>query len=224
MEEILIRQMNKQMKGTQSRKEGGKISMRKIDTGYFIKILGLRLVLLAAVLIATVCMLLWELPQMQSLIWTFLTFEFLYFFFWLPNKILDSNLAKHSNLHEQVLKEQGIVIDYCFSANDGVFFLDVDNGKFAVVFKYNPKELQYIDGATLDNICTNDGEQINNGTRLVSCRFSINGHKQKIDTLRVAGGRQIHMKDLTVLEAISKADMLCDRLTAIKSKATLPKG
>ncbi len=71
MEEILIRQMNKQMKRTQSRKEGGKISMRKIDTGYFIKILGLRLVLLAAVLIATVYMLLWELPQKQSLIWTF---------------------------------------------------------------------------------------------------------------------------------------------------------
>jgi len=198
--------------------------MRKIDRGYFIKILVLRLVLLAAVLIAPVCMLLRELPQMQSLIGTFLTFEFLYFFFWLPNKILDTNLAKHSSLHEQALKEQGLVIDYCFSANEGVFFLDVINGKFAVVFKYNPKELQFIDGAVLDDICTNDGLQINNGTSLVSCRFTINGHKQKIVTLRVAGGRQIHMKDLTVLEAISKADMLCERLTAIKSKATLPKG
>ncbi|WP_312429001.1 hypothetical protein [Lacrimispora sp.] len=198
--------------------------MRKIDTGYFIKILGLRLILLAAVLIAPVRMLLWELPQMQSLIGTFLTFEFLYFFFWLPYKILDTNLTKHSSLHEQALKEQGLVIDYCFSANDGVFFLDVANGKFAVVFKYNPKELQFIDGATLDDICTNDGEKINNGTSLVSCRFTINGHKQNIVTLRVAGGRQMHMKDLTVLEAITKAEMLCERLTAIKSKATLPKG
>ncbi len=192
--------------------------MRKIDTGYFIKILGLRLVLLAVVLIAPVFMLLREVPQMQSLIGTFLTFEFLYFFFWLPNKILDNNMAKHSSLHEQTLKEQGIVIDYCFSANDGVFFLDVINGKFAVVFKYNPRELQFIDGAALDDICTNDGVQINNGTRLVSCRFTINGHKQKIVTLRVAGGRQIHMKDLTVLEAVSKADMLCERLTQLKAK------
>ena len=192
--------------------------------GYFIKILGLRLILLAAVFIAPVCILLWELPQMHSLIGTFLTFEFLYVFFWLPNKILDSNLAKHSSLHEQALKEQGFVIDYCFSANNGVFFLDAINGKFAVVFKYNPKELQFIDGAALDDICTQNGEQINNGTRLVSCRFTINGRKQKIDTLRVTGGRQIHMKDLTVLEAISKADMLCERLAEIKSKATLPKG
>ena len=198
--------------------------MKKIDMGYFLKILGLRLMLLAAILIAPVCILLWELPQMQSLIGTFLTFEFLYIFFWLPNKILDSNLAKHSSLHEQALKEQGLVIDYCFSANNGVFFLDADNGKFAVVFKYNPKELQFIDGAILDDICTHNGEQINNGTRLVSCRFTINGQKQKIDTLRLTGGRQIHMKDLTVLEAISKADMLCERLTEIKSKATLPKG
>lgn len=198
--------------------------MKKIDMGYFIKILGLRLMLLAAILIAPVCMLLWELPQMHSLIGTFLTFEFLYIFFWLPNKILDSNLTKHSSLHEQALKEQGLIIDYCFSANNGVFFLDAVNGKFAVVFKYNPKELQFIDGATLDAISTYNGEQINNGTRLVSCRFTINGQKQKIDTLRVTGGRQIHMKDLTVLEAISKADMLCERLTEIKSKATLPNG
>ena len=198
--------------------------MKKIDMGYFIKILGLKLILLAAVLIAPVYILLWELPQMQSLIGTFLTFEFLYIFFWLPNKILDSNLTKHSSLHEQDLKEQGFVIDYCFSADNGVFFLDAVNGKFAVVFKYNPKELQFIDGATLDDICTHNGEQINNGTRLVSCRFTINGQKQKIDTLRLTGGRQIHMKDLTVLEAISKADMLCERLTEIKSKATLPKG
>jgi len=198
--------------------------MEKIDMGYFIKILGLRLMLLAAILIAPVCILLWELPQMDSLIATFLTFEFLYIFFWLPNKILDSNLTKHSSLHEQALKEQGFVIDYCFSADNGVFFLDAVNGKFAVVFKYNPKELQFIDGATLDDICTHNGEQINNGTRLVSCRFTINGQKQKIDILRVTGGRQIHMKDLTVLEAISKADMLCERLTEIKSKATLQKG
>ncbi len=198
--------------------------MKKIDMGYFIKILGLRLILLAAVLIAPICIFLWELPQMHSLIGTFLTFEFLYIFFWFPNKILDSNLAKHSGLHEQALKEQGLVINYCFSANNGVFFLDAANGRFAVVFKYNPKELQFIDGATLDDICTYNGEQINNGTRLVSCRFTINGRKQKIDTLRVTGGRQIHMKDLTVLEAISKADMLCERLTEIKSKATLPKG
>lgn len=198
--------------------------MKKIDMGYFIKILGLRLMLLAAILIAPICILLWELPQMDSLIATFLTFEFLYIFFWLPNKILDSNLTKHSSLHEQDLKEQGFVIDYCFSADNGVFFLDAVNGKFAVVFKYNPKELQFIDGATLDDICTHNGEQINNGTRLVSCRFTINGQKQKIDTLRVTGGRQIHMKDLTVLEAISKADMLCERLTEIKSKATLQKG
>ncbi len=198
--------------------------MKKIDMGYFIKILGLRLMLLAAILIAPVCILLWELPQKDSLIATFLTFEFLYIFFWLPNKILDSNLTKHSSLHEQDLKEQGFVIDYCFSADNGVFFLDAVNGKFAVVFKYNPKELQFIDGATLDDICTHNGEQINNGTRLVSCRFTINGQKQKIDTLRVTGGRQIHMKDLTVLEAISKADMLCERLTEIKSKATLQKG
>ncbi len=198
--------------------------MKKIDMGYFIKILGLRLMLLAAILIAPVCILLWELPQMDSLIATFLTFEFLYIFFWLPNKILDSNLTKHSSLHEQDLKEQGFVIDYCFSADNGVFFLDAVNGKFAVVLKYNPKELQFIDGATLDDICTHNGEQINNGTRLVSCRFTINGQKQKIDTLRVTGGRQIHMKDLTVLEAISKADMLCERLTEIKSKATLQKG
>ncbi len=198
--------------------------MKKIDMGYFIKILGLRLILLAAVFIAPVCILLWELPEVHSLIGTFLTFEFLYVFFWLPNKILDSNLAKHSSLHEQALKEQGFVIDYSFSANNGVFFLDAVNGEFAVVFKYNPKELQFIDGAALDDICTQNGERINNGTRLVSCRFTINGQDQKIDILRITGGRQIHMKDLTVLEAISKADMLCERLTEIKSKATLPKG
>lgn len=195
--------------------------MKKVNTGYFAQIMGLRLALLAVIIAIPICITLWRLPQIYLIIGAFLSFAIILIFFWLPNVILDSNLDKNARLHEQALEKQGFILDYRFNSGNGVFYMDSTNGKFAVVFKYNPKELQFIDGAAIDNIRTHDGRQLNNGTQQVSCRFTLHGHKQRIVTLRVSGNGTIHMKDPVVLEAISKADMICERLNAIKNRAFL---
>lgn len=187
----------------------------------FYKDYGIRLALLAVMIALPLCITLWGLPQIYLIIGVFLLVAIFIVFSWLPNEILDSNLNKNVRLHEQALEEQGFILDYSFNSGNGVFYMDSTNGKFAVVFKYNPKELQFIDGTAIDNIRTHDGKQFNNGTQQVSCRFTLHGHKQKIVTLRVSGNGSIHIKDPKVLEAISKADMMCERLNAIKNKAIL---
>lgn len=189
--------------------------MKKVDTGYIVKLGGLWLTLLTILLV-----LLFFTPDLKTrynnLIQTAIFFLFIYILLKAPGYFLESNLNKKAALHEQALKQQGFVINYRFDSSNGVYFFDTVNGQLAVVYKYNPEKLQFINGTSIDNICTKTGK-ILFGTSLVSCQFTVDGHKQTIYTLKVYRG-QFSMHSPEVLDAISKADLLCEKLTAIKNK------
>jgi len=82
---------------------------------------------------------------------------------------------------------------------------------------YNPTELYLADISGLTDIHVKDGKQLR-GTSLVICQFRLEGKMYKIYTLRVSNG-QLSMKSPEVLEAISKADKLCEMLHTAKQAA-----
>lgn len=90
--------------------------MKKVDTGYFLKVLGILLAILAAMIVVFLFSAFIFSEATARIVEVVLALGLLYGSFWLPDKILDSNLAKNVSLHEQALDEQGFIINYLFSA------------------------------------------------------------------------------------------------------------
>lgn len=126
--------------------------------------------------------------------------------------LIDKNLDKKS-----AELSKNFPYQMSFKTKNGIFYFNPTDGRVAVVWKYNPFELQEIDVSKVTDVRTHDGKQLR-GTSLVSCQFKLNGKKIKIYTLRVSNG-QLSMKDPRVLEAISKADQIGEML--IQSKKAL---
>ncbi len=110
--------------------------------------------------------------------------------------------------------EKGFKHDYKFTAHNAVFYFDSD-GRLGVVWRGNPFEIQLANLSGLTDIRTHDGKMLG-GTSLVSCRFKLDGKSYRIDTLRVYRG-VLAMAAPSVVEAIAKADKLCELLNAVKS-------
>lgn len=127
--------------------------------------------------------------------------------------ILQKKRDKKALEQEKSFHQRGFSYQQKFTAHDGVFYIDV-NGRVAVIWKYNPDQLCMIDPSLITDIRTNDGGTLL-GSYGVSCEFRLNGKKMKIWTLRVHNG-YVRKKDPGVLEAISKADMLCQLLNEAK--------
>lgn len=123
----------------------------------------------------------------------------------------------HRIMKKKALKlEDALKYDYKFVAHNAVFYIDTD-GRFGVVWRCNPFELQFANLAGLTGIHTHDGKMLG-GTSLVSCRFKLDGKPYRIDTLRVYRG-VLAMNSEQVLEAISEADNLCELLNTAKNAA-----
>lgn len=131
--------------------------------------------------------------------------------------ILRKRMEKSALALEKEFETKGFCYQQKFSSNSGIFYIDSTGGRLGVVWKYNPTELYLADLSKITDIHTNDGRQLN-GTSLVSCQFKLDGKKFKIYTLRVSNG-QLSMKSAEVLEAISKADILCELLKTAKNAA-----
>lgn len=130
--------------------------------------------------------------------------------------ILKTKMEKKALALEKYFPETGFSYQHKFTSNSGVFYID-QGGRLGIVWKHNPTELQFADLSKVTKIFTNNGKQIN-GTSLVCCQFILEGKNHKIYTLRVSNG-QLSMKDPRVLEAISKADALCEMLGAARQNA-----
>lgn len=131
--------------------------------------------------------------------------------------ILDSKMEKGAKQAEDNFAKDGFSYQYKFSSSSGIFYID-EGGRIGVIWKFNPTELQFVDASKLSKIRTNTGRQFNNGTSLVSCQFLLEGKKYSIYTLRVSGGSLV-MSSPKVLEAISKADKLCEMLKKAQESA-----
>ncbi len=106
--------------------------------------------------------------------------------------------------------------NYKFTAHNAIFYIDADGGRLGVLWRGNPSEIQLADLRGLTDVRTNDGKKLG-GTSLVRCQFKLDGKGYSIHTFR--SNRQWSMKSSEVLEGISKADKLCEMLSAAKAKA-----
>lgn len=129
---------------------------------------------------------------------------------------LESKMKKAAKAMEPGFKGQGFTYQYKFEANNAVYYID-QGGRMGVVYRCNPKELQFVDLKKVSGVRTNDGK-FGTSTNRVSCEFLLDGKKVRITTLEVTRG-SIAMKDKRVLEAISKADQLCAMLNTAKANA-----
>lgn len=129
---------------------------------------------------------------------------------------LESKMKKIATELEKDFTTQGFNYQYKFSANNAIYYID-QGGKMGVIYRYNPNELQFVDLNQVTNIHVNDGK-FGMGTSRVCCEFLLEGKKVRIVTLRVNRGT-LSMKDKRVLEAISKAEQLCNMINTAKVNA-----
>lgn len=113
--------------------------------------------------------------------------------------------------------ERDFRYSFKFVAYNAIFYIHT-GGRLGVLWRGNPTEIQLADPSALTDIRTNDGK-ILGGTSLVRCQFRLSGKRYSISTLRIYGGKQYSMKSDCVLEAISKADKICELLNAAKAAA-----
>ena len=130
--------------------------------------------------------------------------------------ILESRMKKLAKTLEADFPAQGFSYQYKFEANNAVYYID-QGGRMGVVFRGNPTELQFVNLDRVTNVHVNDGK-VGLGTSRVCCEFKLDGKKVRIITLRVTRGT-LSMKDKRVLEAISKADQLCNMINTAKANA-----
>ena len=130
--------------------------------------------------------------------------------------ILESKMKKSAAALEETFPAMGFHYQYKFTANNAVYYID-QGGKMGVVYKYNPAELQFVDLDKVTDVRVDDGK-FGMGTSRVSCVFLLEGKKIRINTLTVSRGA-LSMKDSRVVEAISKANALCNMINAAKANA-----
>jgi hypothetical protein len=133
-------------------------------------------------------------------------------------RLLENRLTKKARRIEAGFQGRGFHSDYKFTAGNAIFYIDVDGGRLGVIWKYNPDELQFANLSGLTDVRTHDGRMFNGGTSQVRCMFRLDGKRYSIRTLLVRRG-SYSMKSDEVLEAISKADTLCEMLTMAKANA-----
>lgn len=182
--------------------------MKKVNGTYFAKWYG-GIFCLLLIIIALAMVL-----ENIILIYTFVL-GFIGALIFLPG-MMKKKMEKSALAIEKEFPQKGFFYQYKFTAHNGIFYIDV-NGRLGVVWKHNPSELYLADLSTLTDIHVHDGKQLR-GTSLVSCQFKLGEKKYKIYTLRVSNG-QLSMKAPEVLEAISKADKICEMLKTAKQSA-----
>ena len=129
---------------------------------------------------------------------------------------LESKMKKAATALEAGFPTKGFTYQYKFEASNAVYYID-QGGRMGVVYRGNPTELQFVDLNKVTDVRVNDGK-FGLGTSRVSCEFLLDGKKVRITTLTVTRGT-LSMKDKRVLEAISKADQLCNLLNTAKANA-----
>ena len=130
--------------------------------------------------------------------------------------LLESKMKKAAKTLEAGFQTQGFSYQYKFEASNAVYYID-QGGRMGVIFRCNPTELQFVNLDQVTNVRVNDGK-FGMGTSQVSCEFLLAGKKVRIVTLKVSRGT-LSMKDKRVLEAISKADQLCNMISTAKANA-----
>lgn len=118
------------------------------------------------------------------------------------------------------LDSQGFVRNYTFNGRFAVVYIDLQNGRIAIHYKWNPFKTFILDASHLEKAYTDDGctgKGAFQGTWRVRFVFVIDGMTFKVTTFD--SNSRFSMNNPKILEGISKADLYVDVLNTAKAKA-----
>lgn len=135
--------------------------------------------------------------------------------YWVLGTKNSFNKKKEAKLKE--LDNSGFVRNHTFNSDTSTVAVDIANGKIAIFFKWNPKQLYVLPASRITKMWTDDGKTIG-GTSRVSFLFIVDGIKIRVNTF--VSNKIWSMKSANVLEAISKADMMVEALKAAQAASS----
>lgn len=118
------------------------------------------------------------------------------------------------------LDSQGFVRNYTFNGRFAVVYIDLQNGRIAIHYKWNPFKTFILDASHLEKAYTDDGctgKGAFQGSWRVRFVFIIDGMTFKVTTFD--SNSRFSMNNPKILEGISKADLYVDVLNTAKAKA-----
>ncbi len=118
-----------------------------------------------------------------------------------------SDKKKEEKLNE--LDTTDFVRNNTFYGDGCTVAVDIEGGKIAMIFKWNPTECFVMPASRITRIWVDDGKTIG-GTSRVSFLFVIDEVKVRVNTF--ISNRIWSMKSDNVVEAISKAEMMAEAL------------
>ncbi len=118
---------------------------------------------------------------------------------------------------EAQMKADGFRYTSCFTSYNAVVAIDSEEGRLAIVGRYNPFKVQYLNASRITSAEVKDGKGITGGTSLVSFVFYVDGMKFRIPTF--SSNRCYNMKSNEVIRGIEKAEKQVELLLAAKANA-----
>lgn len=115
----------------------------------------------------------------------------------------------------EVLRSGGFVPNHTFSADGCTMVVDLEHGKVALIFRWNPGKTYVRPASAITDLRVDDGRGgagFMEGSSRVSFVFAIEGQKLRVNTF--TSNKRWRMDSDYILTGISKADVMVDALTA----------
>lgn len=181
--------------------------MKKIDLVYLLVTILLPIVVLVATVALGVA-----LPKQFGMVLSILGVGFL--FLWcayLAHKLYEVKRDKAL----AALKAEGFTPNHTFNADGCTLVVDLNQGKVALVFRWNPGKAYVRPANAITGLRVDDGRGgagFLEGSSRVRFLFDLEGTKIKVNTF--TSNKRWRMDSDYILTAISKADVMVEALTA----------
>lgn len=189
--------------------------IKKIDPVYLLFCILLPFVVLIGMVALGVCLYDYV-PEQVGMVLSFVGVGF--FFLWwayLNRKIY--TVRRDKTLAE--LKATGFTANQTFNADGCTLAVDLDQGKIALVFRWNPKKAYVRAASDLTELRVDDGRGgagFMEGSSRVSFLFRVEGMKIRVNTF--TSNKRWRMDSDYILTGISKADVMVEALSAAGAK------
>lgn len=113
------------------------------------------------------------------------------------------------------LREQGFVPNHTFSADGCTLAVDLEHGKVALIFRWNPGKAYVRPASAINGLRVDDGRGgagFLEGSSRVSFVFMIEGQRLRVNTF--TSNKRWRMDSDYILTGISKADVMVEALSA----------
>ncbi|MBO5166112.1 MAG: hypothetical protein J6B90_05855 [Lachnospiraceae bacterium] len=178
--------------------------IKKVNIVYALLVILIPLIIMIGLLVASI---LWIEGDAGIVLWSVGIIGGILWFIIGPDQIY----RKKRDKRMKELDASGYIRNHTFNADGCTVAVDVAHGKIAMVFKWNPSNCFVLPANRITNVWVDDGKMLG-GTRRVSFLFIVDGVKVRVNTF--TSNRSWGMQSNYVLEALSKADMMIERLQA----------